>query len=479
MHQASSLLDPETLQPACARHVCARKCCPRGLQIRAADLACVPQRAPWRPVFHTEHTREVKVESFLTMPGNPVCGPSEAGAYGRVFALQPAYDDKDIFYLQRDGTLWVPQQSTSFAPSQFCVDQARYVYNSTFSIDYDYAIACFGKPLASVYTATYVYRFLLVVSALCLLVTFVIYVAIPELQNVHGRCLLSHVAALFTAYVCLLSAQSRTVYANMTFCHVTAIVMYYSFLAVCFWLNAMSFDIWWTFSRVRSTTAASNKTKRFIRYSLYCWLCPLVLTLVTVFMQYAPDDLVPPEDYLRPGLGTVRCWFPGNWEMLAYLHGPILLLMTSNLVLFVLTARSLFRSEQDTQMVRKKKTGVERLKIYVNLFIVMGIAWITEALSTYLGPKYLWYITDVINSLQGFFIFLLFTMRGRTRKIIRRHLDSWGCCRWWRCCGQRQADGRTFALFASSKTRTTSLPTGTSTKRNTIEDAAAARLQAE
>ena len=51
---------------------------------------------------------------------------------------------------------------------------------------------------------------------------------------------------------------------------------------------------------------------------------------------------------------------PGRWEVLAYLHGPLLVLMTANLALFLMTARCLLKSEHDTQLVRKKKTAVER-----------------------------------------------------------------------------------------------------------------------
>ena len=70
------------------------------------------------------------------------------------------------------------------------------------------------------------------------------------------------------------------------------------------------------------------------------------------------------------------------------------------------------------------------------------------------------YASDAINGLQGVIIFLLFTMRERSRRIILRHLDSWGVLRWCRCCRQPSADGR--AAASSNKTRTTSVPTGTS-----------------
>ena len=46
--------------------------------------------------------------------------------------------------------------------------------------------------------------------------------------------------------------------------------------------------------------------------------------------------------------------------MLAYFHAPILVLMTANLVFFVLTAKNLFQTEKDTRLAGRQKKGIER-----------------------------------------------------------------------------------------------------------------------
>ena len=57
---------------------------------------------------------------------------------------------------------------------------------------------------------------------------------------------------------------------------------------------------------------------------------------------------------------TSVCIVSGSWEMLVYFHAPILVLMTANLVFFVLTAKNLLQTERDTRMAGKQKKGTER-----------------------------------------------------------------------------------------------------------------------
>jgi hypothetical protein len=44
----------------------------------------------------------------------------------------------------------------------------------------------------------------------------------------------------------------------------------------------------------------------------------------------------------------------------------------------------------------------------MKLVIVMGLTWVIDVLSWCIGgPDYLWYATDLINALQGLFIFIV------------------------------------------------------------------------
>lgn len=72
---------------------------------------------------------------------------------------------------------------------------------------------------------------------------------------------------------------------------------------------------------------------------------------------------------------------------------------------------------------------ISRLVMNVKLFIVMGITWICEIISNYLNiflPHLLEYkfflVFDLINCLQGVFIFVLFIMKERVYKALFQRL---------------------------------------------------------
>lgn len=44
----------------------------------------------------------------------------------------------------------------------------------------------------------------------------------------------------------------------------------------------------------------------------------------------------------------------------------------------------------------------------MKLVVVMGVTWIADVVSWAVGgPSYLWYMTDLINALQGVLIFIV------------------------------------------------------------------------
>jgi G protein-coupled receptor Mth (Methuselah protein) len=71
----------------------------------------------------------------------------------------------------------------------------------------------------------------------------------------------------------------------------------------------------------------------------------------------------------------------------------------------------------------------------LTLFGMMGINWVMEFVSWAAGgPDYIWYVTDVINTLQGVIIFCIFVLEPRVRECVKK---NWGhkfseiLCRRW------------------------------------------------
>merc|ERR1711953_832760 len=98
---------------------------------------------------------------------------------------------------------------------------------------------------------------------------------------------------------------------------------------------------------------------------------------------------------------------------------------TSYNLLFGLWAPS---AEGDSRRFEKTK---QMLGVVVELFLVMGITWVADVISTFInwrrGEVYLgWEIVvfDVINSLQGLFIFLILVCKKKMREKIRLSVIS-------------------------------------------------------
>lgn len=56
----------------------------------------------------------------------------------------------------------------------------------------------------------------------------------------------------------------------------------------------------------------------------------------------------------------------------------------------------------------------------------MGAGWISELLSTmFSNPLWLWATIDLINELQGLFIFLIFVFKPKVYHLIRKRLGKY------------------------------------------------------
>ena len=83
---------------------------------------------------------------------------------------------------------------------------------------------------------------------------------------------------------------------------------------------------------------------------------------------------------------------------------PVSILMALNLSGCVLIIWTLYRKEIKTENVtgHSKQNMRERFLQYLKIFVGMGVMWTFEVLSSFIGQEEeIWYVTDIINSLQG------------------------------------------------------------------------------
>ncbi|XP_061707897.1 probable G-protein coupled receptor Mth-like 3 isoform X2 [Cydia pomonella] len=273
------------------------------------------------------------------------------------------------------------------------------------------------------------------ISAVCLGLTFLVYVSLPELRNLHGRTLICHSGTMLLAFSFLARVQYDKVEDHL--CVLFGYMIYFGFVSAFAWLNVMCLDIWWTFGNVRTVhplRKSGADCRRFLWYSLYAWSFAIVLTL-TMFLL----DKYPVAKVLDANIGAYICWFgtrqnsDSDWPHYIFFVIPMGLVTCTNFVLWVLTARHCARVKSEVHRLQagsvgdraKRRFRVDKAKYILTgkLWVVMGAGWLVEMLSTMTSnPRWLWEIMDRINELQGVFIFFILIMKPKLYYLIRKRL---------------------------------------------------------
>ncbi|XP_053951227.1 probable G-protein coupled receptor Mth-like 1 [Anastrepha ludens] len=268
----------------------------------------------------------------------------------------------------------------------------------------------------------------IVISVVFLGATLVAGYMMPSVHHMlHWRCQIYYVFCLFVGDLILAYTQlSRTLEHGSLTCIHLASIMHFFFLSAFFWLNTMCFNIWWTFRDFRPSSLERNQELLRLRlYSAYAWGVPLLISAIAYIVDHLPETQL-----LRPGFGERSCWFSGeHLSIFAYFFGPIGLLLCVNIMLFISTTHQLTCGlwKRDDVKSTTEKTALG--KVCLKLVVVMGVTWIADVISWLVGGPYsAWFFTDMINALQGVFIFI----------VVGCQPQVWAACKRFCCPRSRQ-----------------------------------------
>ncbi|PSN54243.1 hypothetical protein C0J52_09245 [Blattella germanica] len=413
----------------CSQRTCVQKCCPEGSSM-IMSRQCQPSNFDFNPQFFELDVPIENLSIDFGILSNFTCENEK-------FVFLPELSDDDLNYLQENGTLYIPayENFRILSTEDYCLEK---VFFPEMNMNGIYAFLCFPDPEVEELSLQFVLCSLgLITSCVFLLITFLVYASLPNLQNLHGKTLMCHVASLFSAYVCLTMAQLGTHSFKDIACAAVGYCILFTFLAAFSWLNVMCFDIWWTFGVVRSlregsVTRKQREKRRFLMYSVYAWGVPSALTILTVLIDII-DDLAPVE--IKPDMGSDHCWFSSEtYGIVVFFFVPVFPMIMCNVILFVLTARSCSKVKAEIHRMQQNSLGdrckrryqADKTKMVMNgkLFIVMGVTWVLEMVSSMVtDPYWLWYLSDAANALQGALIFCIFVMK---RKVLHTLAHKFG-----------------------------------------------------
>jgi len=284
-------------------------------------------------------------------------------------------------------------------------------------------------------TAYVFFPILMGITDFFLLVTFIVYLTVPDptqtglnkkrklSHSVLGMILLAYISSLFFAYLVLMIVQTATeaLSVHRTICKVLAVTLYFFLLSAFFWLSVICFEIYLS---TRADKRTSGK-KRFKGYGVYAWGCPFLMAMLALIMDLAPG--IDNCSVIKPAFGRYRCLFQNRKAFIAYFYIPIGVLLGICLTLYILTVRNLSvpskmpgKGDSSTMSQQSAKQQSKRRRLCAKLFLIMGITWVAELLSYLIGDSPVWYFFDVINILQGFFIFVAFILRPKVLQYIKK-----------------------------------------------------------
>ncbi|KAG5889460.1 hypothetical protein JTB14_016440 [Gonioctena quinquepunctata] len=281
----------------------------------------------------------------------------------------------------------------------------------------------------------------MVLSSFFLALTIFIYVVLNETKKMFGKILVNYCVATFFSFSVLAYALVKE-NPTHTECEIKAFSIIFFAVASFTWSNIMCCDIWCTFGTTKRYLGTKQKKKdltKLLLYSFYGWGVPLLLTLlIYVFHKW---HVLPHS--IQPYLAEVKCFFDnkeGNFAKDLFYNIPLLIIQMVNMVLFIKTViycvevKNEINRINDTTKDDKMKRYLgdrDRLFLILKLLVIMGMSFIFEVVSAFFQmsemgpvPEYIELVWDMINALQGVFIFFIFIPKKKLFAARRTELKS-------------------------------------------------------
>ncbi|XP_070547293.1 adhesion G-protein coupled receptor D1-like [Ptychodera flava] len=185
-------------------------------------------------------------------------------------------------------------------------------------------------------------------------------------------------------------------------CTAVAALLHYFFTSVFCWMLVEGIHLYFQLVVVLKKALR----RRFMAYYLIGWGVPLVLVAISVgfgHAYYGTDD---------------NCWLSVESDMIFAFIGPMLAVILFNLVILGIALRVICR--RITNKTEDKYKNIRSsLKAAILLLPLLGMTWLFGLLSVDRHTIFFEYVFAVLNSLQGFFIFIFYCW---TSKEVRSQL---------------------------------------------------------
>ncbi|KAJ8304631.1 hypothetical protein KUTeg_018214 [Tegillarca granosa] len=234
----------------------------------------------------------------------------------------------------------------------------------------------------------------IIVSLVCLLVTFFTYCVFPVLRS--GARAKQHL-------MFLISTNPKSV---PSFCKAVGVISHFFWLCMFFCMNVCSFHMFHVFAGSLTTGSSKTKTgnmKVVFRYILYSYGCPMIIVILNILITFFVTGLQ------NIGYGNNKCFITSLTSYIVTMLVPVIVLCILNIYFFVVTGYKI----KNTPRVQCNQSDRHNFIVYVKLFTLTGISWIFQIIDSFLPLSAFSFIVTIFNGFQGLFVFLSYICNKR------------------------------------------------------------------
>ena len=206
----------------------------------------------------------------------------------------------------------------------------------------------------------YVYPVFMFFSLFFIFLTLIVYLLLPDLRNgPFGKlviCFLVNalINYFFTGYSRSLSLTGQ-VLTHQPICYFLAYTNYLTFLAMFFWMNAMTITITYKLTKIKAHKQQMS-SKKFLLIILYGQGIPILLTIILALIDsYGACD----GSIILPNIAKYNC-FIGTNDNESFLQSPkflyfyliVLIIVIINIICFIHTGIFLTKQHAETKSIK-------------------------------------------------------------------------------------------------------------------------------
>ena len=272
--------------------------------------------------------------------------------------------------------------------------------------------------LPGIVELTYAGCSLSVLGSVLILLTYGLF---SELRTFPSLLLMNlAVAILITNLLFVMGGPIIQHFPSANLCIVVAICLHFFNLVQFTWMSLFSIEMAYTFYLAKKLVRKTDRNvcRTLLLYMLIGWGLPVVICVITTALNFSGQGLVL---YGVTADGSVgNCWINHFPSFILSFLVPLVVSLLVNIALLVVVTIFMCQSCNNQARQKHQTPHTALVRVWVAIFIIAGPTWVLGFLAIPDQTNWAWYPFVLLNSTQGFVIFLTFLC---TRKILGLYVN--------------------------------------------------------